>query len=293
MNNLNILSDKKFEKIIDDIDKDCKCIVNINLQHSFTDFKGKSHIRTTFNSCKPTSSEIISRYYTPVYTRYDCTYNYSKFYCSYFDHNNILRKIKIAFKFDHILSPTYNKYLMNKIKSIKKRSLITNKSNTIINRFHKILDEYPVDIINYILKFDEGTNLEEILNNYQENSLYYVPKSDNIKDLLFIDKMKFQFNKYNDNESKNRNVFDYIVLTIPVIKRNMNYDQVIEFIKLHIKEINKVIYDLLSLKLKDKGLPVNILDFKNSKMVLTRQFELVFTISVKEIPESIETKGAN
>ena len=162
-----------------------------------------------------------------------------------------------------------------------------------IDRFHKILNEYPSNIINYILKFDEGTNLEEILNNYQENSLCYVPKSDNIKDLLFIDKMKFQFNKYNDNESKNRNVFDYIVLTIPVIKRNMNYDQVIEFIKLHIKEINKVIYDLLSLKLKDKGLPVNILDFKNSKMVLTRQFELVFTISVKEIPESIETKGAN
>lgn len=292
MNNLDILPDKEFEKIIDDIDKDCKCIVNINLQHNFTDFKGKSHIRTTFNSCKPTD-ELRLSYYTPGHTRYDCTYNYSKFYCSYFDHNNILRKIKIAFKFDHILSPTYNKYLMNKIKSIKKRSLITNKSNTIIDRFHKILDEYPVNIINYILKFDEGTNLEEILNNYQENSLCYVPKSDDIKDLLFIYKMKFQFNKYNDNESKNRNVFDYIVLTIPVIKRNMNYDQVIEFIKLHIKEINKVIYDLLSLKLKDKGLPVNILDFKNSKIVLTRQFELVFTISVKEIPESIETKGAD
>lgn len=49
MNNLDILPDKEFEKIINDIDKDCKCIININLQHSFTDFKGKTHIRSIFN----------------------------------------------------------------------------------------------------------------------------------------------------------------------------------------------------------------------------------------------------
>ena len=231
---------------------------------------------------KPTNDDIMM-------------YDYLKFY-------NIPVTI-VCTKVDKVSKNNHNKnkqIIMKELNIQDEKDIIlfSSVTKTGKNEIYDEIGKYIVDT------FKEGETLEYILNCYTKNQKYELKFDYGAKDLLFIEKAEIQFNLYDDQDnhylskSKKQKVFDYIVLIIPVIKRNMSYDQVIDFIKLHKKEVDKIIFDLLNLKLKQrekKGLtiPINFLDFDKSKMVLTRQMQLVFTISVKEIPESIETKGAN
>lgn len=295
------ISYSEWKTFIESHIKNCRCAINFKYNNVFT---YKSNSIYDLVTCANKSFDPVlnknSRF------RKTCKYQYTYFIFNYFDHNNILHKVDKKVILNRYLSEHESEIINEMIEDVYLQSRLLDKRTTIIhNKDHEIFNRTADEIGKYIVDtFKEGETLEYILNCYTKNQKYELKFDYGAKDLLFIEKAEIQFNLYDDQDnhylskSKKQKVFDYIVLIIPVIKRNMSYDQVIDFIKLHKKEVDKIIFDLLNLKLKQrekKGLtiPINFLDFDKSKLVLTRQMQLVFTISVKEIPESIETKGAN
>lgn len=261
--------------------KDIKCVVSISLKHVFKNLRNNHKFsRTTFSVLDEDKNETLM-FFNP-YSK--SKYLYSNFKCYYFDHDDLLCKVDEKIMCD-IFTSKQSTELNNIINSIKEKSYIADKKTTIIDNDENILKEKASNTVVYISKFDNGTPLKTIIDSFNKNNFWYIKDLKTVEDLLMVELTHFEFNVYADNPSKDDNVFDYIRLTIPVIKRNNTYDEIVDFIKNNIKEVNNTIFKLISSRLKKRNLPVNILDFKNSKMVLTRQMELVFTVSVKELEE--------
>lgn len=277
---MEIMTYEEMKNLIETYSKDCKCVVSIVFNHTFKyeyDYyvDPKHFTRTT--TFKPALR-------SPLYK-----YQYSHFIFNYFNHDNRLCKTDMKIKFDRILTLKETGVFNRLIKEAKDKSSISDKNTTIINKDHEILNENKPEIVRFINKYGSGTTLDKILEDYLSECNWIVTGADTVDDLLLVSKSQFLFNTYADNPSKDKKVFDYIRLSIPVLKHNMNYDQTVDFIKQHMKEVNNTILKLLHNKMKRRNLPVSILDFKNSKMVLTRQFELVFTVSVKSLPNEEDT----
>lgn len=271
---------EEMKNLIETYSKDCKSVASIVFNHTFeyeyNYYVGPKHF-TRATTFKPALKNSLYNY------------QYSHFIFNYFDHDNCLCKTDKKIKFDRILTLKETGVLNKLIKEVKDKSYISDKNTTIINKDHKILNENSPEILKFINKYDSGTTLDKILEDYLNECNWIIVDADTVDDLLLISKPQFQFNTYADNPSRDKKVFDYIRLSIPVLKHNMNYDQTVDFIKQHMKEVNNTILKLLRNKMKRRNLPVSILDFKNSKMVLTRQFELVFTVSVKSLPNEEDT----
>ena len=264
---------EQMKNLIETYSKDCKCVVSIKLEHIFL-----------FRYYTNNTNKFSRTTFGPVYRNTANEYLYSKFLFTYFDHDNKLCKTKEKIKFDRYLSSEETRELNRLLKDIKDKSFISDKNTTIIDKDHEILKDTSAEIVMLINKYDQGTELDRILDDYLKGCAWISVVINSVDDLFMIKGYTIQFNTYADNPSKDSKVFDYIRLSIPVLKHNMSYDEVVEYIKQHRKEVNNIILNLLSSRLKRRKLPVNILDFKNAKMVLTRQFELVFTVSVKELP---------
>ena len=254
----------------------CKCVVKISLIHNFED------TTTTTNIKHPKSKTFHLIRRNPV------SYKYidSHFEFVYFDYNDKLRKVDKYMQFDKAYPPKLMNSINRYIDSIIDRSCITNPDTTIIDKDHPIIQLMGYKshkIVTFINKYKDGTPLENILNDYSNSIGWIKPVSKTIQDLVFFDGAFYVFNTYAGSPSKNPKVFDYIRLTIPVMKKSRDYDKCISCIKDNIKSIHNLIYNLLYCQMKKKELPMSILDFKNSKMVLTRDFDIVFTVSVKEL----------
>lgn len=256
--------------------EDIKCVVSFKLMHHFENGSGKEYVRTSFKILEDNAREVS------VFRDDGLHYTYSTFNCKYFDHDDTLCMITENIVLEE-LSNVQCRELNKIMNGAKKKSFICDKETSIIKDSSLIKEEHA-GIVKFINGFKSGTKLHYILIEYGKQNTWDNAIVNSIDDILLLKNSYFEFNKDNDNLLKDKKVFDYIRITIPVLKKNMTYDEVVKYIRDNSIDLNSMIYIMLKKRLAWRNLPIGILKDKPT-VVLTRTFELVYTFTVKELKE--------
>lgn len=216
---------------------------------------------------------------------------YSNDYCNdhlnigylYFDQDNKFIKYEERDHKSVLLNPVQMLQIRKTITAIKRRGYITDMDTTLIPEDCKMRELDGAEIVSYIKRnYDEFTKLDDIVNNFNTTCSWYTKDIGSVDSLLTTELTRFFFGSYDNDKSTNKD-FDFVRIEIPVKQRNNSYDTICNYIKENNKEVNSIVVDLLKNRLAKRHLPVGIMKFNSA--ILTRQFILVYTFSVKELKE--------
>lgn len=201
-------------------------------------------------------------------------YKRSTIRISYLDHSNTYHNIAIRYNVPNIDSWYINEFVRHEFK----HSVLPKKPDGLFYElFHGYRPVVRVATDRVIRNQKDGISLKELQNKFN----VFLNRYDEV--MRFIGNV-IDIDIFNYSDNKKDNTFDLIEVRLNIVEGGRNRKQVIEWLNKYKSFIDTIAISTIEddKRFKKFGISTNFL--KNTKLTLTKDYVLVYTFELKDIP---------